>query len=59
MAVIAARLVLEELLSFEQAVRHTGYFHHEVLVKRPAGTHYDLHLSSLRRLFSEDDLPRP
>ena len=56
---IVARLVVEGLISPERAVSHAVYLHDEVLVKLPAGEHYDLHLSYLRLLFSEDGVPRP
>ena len=56
---IVARLVAEGLLSPERAMSRAGYLHDEVLVKLPAGEHYDLHLSYLRLLFSEDGVPRP
>lgn len=56
---IVARLVVEGLISPERAVSRAGYLHDEVLVKLPAGEHYDLHLSYLRLLFGEDGVPRP
>ncbi len=56
---IVARLVVEGLISPERAMSRAGYLHDEVLVKLPAGEHYDLHLSYLRLLFGEDGVPRP
>ncbi len=47
---IVARLVAVGLVPSELAASRAGYLHDEVLVKLPAGEHYDLHLSYLRLL---------
>ncbi len=44
---IVARLVVEGLISSERAVSRAVYLHDEVLVKLPAGEHYDLHLLAI------------
>ncbi|RQM58742.1 hypothetical protein [Aeromonas enteropelogenes] len=56
---IVARLVVERLIPPELAASRAGYLHNEVLVKLPAGEHYDLHLSYLRLLLGEGAVPRP
>ncbi|WDO01129.1 hypothetical protein C3Y05_015905 [Aeromonas allosaccharophila] len=57
--VIVAKLVAEGLISPDLAASRAGYLYNEVLVKLPAGEHYDLHLSYLRLLFGEDGVTRP
>lgn len=47
---IVAKLVAVGLVAPEQASAKAHYLHDEVLVKLPAGEHYDLHLSYLRLL---------
>ncbi|WP_421160692.1 hypothetical protein [Aeromonas dhakensis] len=56
---IVARLVAVGLVPPELAASRAGYLHDEVLVKLPAGEHYDLHLSYLRLLLGEGAVPRP
>ncbi len=56
---IVTRLVAVGLVPPELAVSRAGYLHDEVLVKLPAGEHYDLHLSYLRLLLGEGAVPRP
>lgn len=56
---IVARLVAAGLLPSELAATRTAYLYNEVLVKLPAGEHYDLHLSYLRLLLAEGAAARP